>query len=111
MRVRSLYRRKPGSHIVAGALAGVLLVAAPIVAATAQERRGPPVAPPEESPEQIARDAIERMMRALSQAIQNLPQYEMPAINEHGDIIIKRKNPPPQPPPRRAPDDENSTRT
>jgi hypothetical protein len=112
MRVRLPHCRKPGSRIIAAALAGVLLVTAPIVAATAQERRGPPIPPNEESPDQkIARDAIEKMMRALSQAIQNLPQYEMPTINERGDIIIKRKNPPSQKSPRRAPEGEDSTRT
>ncbi len=33
-------------------------------------------------------------MRALEALIDSIPQYEMPEINEHGDIIIRRKRPP-----------------
>lgn len=41
--------------------------------------------------EEMARAAIEQLMRALELMIQSIPQYEMPEINEHGDIIIRRK--------------------
>ena len=41
--------------------------------------------------EEMAREAIEQFMRALELMIQSIPQYEMPEINEDGDIIIRRK--------------------
>ena len=42
--------------------------------------------------EEMARGAIEQLMRALELMIQSIPQYEMPEINEDGDIIIRRKH-------------------
>jgi hypothetical protein len=71
-----------------------------------QERRSPPTE--EKSPEALAREAIEKLMQAIGRALEALPQYEMPTMNERGDIIIRRKNPPPPKPPGQ-PDD--STRT
>jgi hypothetical protein len=48
--------------------------------------------PPEsEDPGELARDGVERLMRALEAFIDMIPQYEMPEINENGDIIIRRK--------------------
>lgn len=47
-----------------------------------------------ERAEELARDAIERMMRALELLIESIPQYEMPEITEDGDIIIRRKRRP-----------------
>ncbi len=41
--------------------------------------------------EEMARGAIEQLLRALEMMIQSIPQYEMPEINEDGDIIIRRK--------------------
>ncbi len=41
--------------------------------------------------EDLAREAIEQLMRALELMMDSIPQYEMPEINEHGDIIIRRK--------------------
>ena len=48
--------------------------------------------------EDMAREAIEQLMRALELMIDSIPQYEMPEIEENGDIIIRRK--------RRAPRSE-----
>ena len=48
--------------------------------------------------EDMAREAIEQLMRALELMIQSIPQYEMPEIEENGDIIIRRK--------RQTPDSE-----
>ena len=45
-------------------------------------------------PEEMARDGIERLLRALEAFIDMIPQYEMPVINEDGDIIIRRKHDP-----------------
>ena len=41
--------------------------------------------------EDIAREAIEQLMRALELMIDSIPQYELPEIQENGDIIIRRK--------------------
>ena len=53
-----------------------------------------------ERAEEMARNAIERLMRALEMMIESIPQYEMPEINENGDIIIRRKRPGRDRPPR-----------
>jgi hypothetical protein len=45
--------------------------------------------------EEMAREAIEQLMRALELMIESIPQYEMPEIEENGDIIIRRKRRPP----------------
>ena len=46
---------------------------------------------PSEDPGSLALDGIARMMEALEALVDSIPQYEMPEINEHGDIIIRRK--------------------
>jgi hypothetical protein len=50
--------------------------------------------PPEETPppEQLAREGVEKLMRALNALIEMIPQFEMPQLNEDGDIIIRRKH-------------------
>ena len=50
--------------------------------------------------EELAREAIGQLMRALELMIESIPQYEMPEINEDGDIIIRRKRRAPHPEPR-----------
>ncbi len=57
--------------------------------------------------ERMAREAIEQLMRALELMIESIPQYELPEINEDGDIIIRRK----RPPRREAPDPPEIDRT
>ena len=47
-----------------------------------------------ETPSELALEGVERLMRALEALIDSIPQYEMPEINEHGDIIIRRKRQP-----------------
>ena len=74
--------------------------------------QSPGPAPPQEPrPGDLARDAIEKMMRALSLAIENLPQYAMPELNENGDIIIRRLNPRAEKPRPRPPENPDETRT
>ena len=91
------------------ALAAALVLAATAAPVLAQN---PSPAPPQEQrPGDLARDAIEKMMRALSLAIENLPQYAPPEFNENGDIIIRRLNPRAEKPRPRAPDNPNETRT
>ena len=85
--------------------AAVFLVAAAALPAAAQSP-----APQQPAPEALAREAIDKLMQALALAIQNLPQYEMPRLNERGDIIIRRINPP-APKPNAAPQSDDETRT
>ena len=56
----------------------------------------------EESPSELAREGMQRMLRALETMIEAIPQYELPEITEDGDIIIRRR---PRPE-RDAPDPE-----
>ncbi len=49
--------------------------------------------------EDMAREAIEQLMRALGLMIDSIPQYELPEIEENGDIIIRRKRRAPRPEP------------
>jgi len=62
--------------------------------------------------EKMARDAMERMMRALELLFQSIPQYELPEVTDDGDIIIRRKHPP-APDQKEQPGDKSpdSTRT
>lgn len=46
--------------------------------------------------EQMAQEAMERLMNALELFLGSIPQYEMPEVNENGDIIIRRKKRPEQ---------------
>jgi hypothetical protein len=72
------------------------------------QSQAPAPAPQEDRPGALAREAIDKMMRALSLAIENLPQYAPPEFNENGDIIIRRLNPraeKPRPPPPENPDE------
>ncbi len=61
--------------------------------------------------EDMARNAIEQLMRALELMLDSIPQYELPEIMENGDLIIRRKHrvPRPEPDPPGAPEfDETS---
>ena len=48
----------------------------------------------QESPSDLAREGVENLMRALNALIEMIPQYELPEMNEDGDIIIRRKRSP-----------------
>jgi hypothetical protein len=88
------------------------LVAAAVLALTMAAWPAGAQTPPQAqtSPETLAREAIDKLMQALAVAIQNLPQYEMPRLNERGDIIIRRINPPSgKPADKPLPDDETRT--
>jgi len=83
-----------------------LAVASPALAQTQA-----PTPPQDDRPGALAREAIDKLMRALSLAIENLPQYAMPELNDNGDIIIRRLNPRAEKPRPRAPGNPDETRT
>ncbi len=58
----------------------------------------------EGSPSELAREGMQRMLRALETMIEAIPQYELPEITEDGDIIIRRRPRPERDEPR--PDSE-----
>ena len=81
-------RRKWKTWAAAGLL-GLCLVAPPLTPAAAQDTA--PGSPPQDSPSDLAREGLERMMHALRLLVENIPQYELPEVLENGDIIIRRK--------------------
>ena len=54
--------------------------------AKAQDQEG-------ETPGQLAREGMERLVRAIELMLEMIPQYEAPEVLPNGDIIIRRKNP------------------
>jgi hypothetical protein len=75
-------------------LAYALILSAALAAAYGPANASvPPASTQEQSPESLLRSGIENLLRALGLAIDSLPQYEMPLINEYGDIVIRRVNP------------------
>ena len=85
------------NSLMSAALAFALL-AAPALAEEPSE---------EEAPGALAREGVERLMRALNAFIEMIPQYEMPEIDENGDIIIRRKREPEAQPETIEPGDED----
>lgn len=66
-------------------VAASLLLAAPSPSVAAEHS--------EESPERLAREGMERLLRAIELMIEMIPQYEAPEVLDNGDIIIRRKRP------------------
>ena len=50
----------------------------------------------DKTPQELAIEGVDRLMRALELMIQSIPQYDAPYVNENGDIIIPRRNPTPE---------------
>ncbi len=46
---------------------------------------------------ELARESIEKLLRAMELMLDSIPQYEAPEITEEGDIIIRRKREPDAP--------------
>lgn len=61
----------------------------------ASDDKDRPAAPPDASPApgELAREGLAKMLQALDKLIQSIPQYEMPSVDENGDIILRRKRP------------------
>lgn len=86
---------------------GLCLAAVPL-AAGAAEPEGPD-APPQRAPEDLAREGLESMLRALRLLVDSIPQYELPEVLENGDIIIRRKRDGDEPPAEDPDFDETAT--
>ncbi|MHA1566607.1 MAG: hypothetical protein ACTSX7_14945 [Alphaproteobacteria bacterium] len=48
---------------------------------------------PQERAEDLARESLEMLLRALDAMVDAVPQYALPEITEDGDIIIRRIRP------------------
>ncbi|MGQ0662290.1 MAG: hypothetical protein ACT4P2_01635 [Pseudomonadota bacterium] len=93
---------KPASNmVIVTSLAAGLAGLGPMPLAIAQSQPSPRSDLAEA--EALAREAIEKMVRALNLAIKGLPLYDLPEINERGDIIIRRLNPAAKPPAEHPP--------
>jgi hypothetical protein len=66
------------------ALAVAVAIALPLPLAAQEEQNS--------SPEALAGEAVDKLMRALDLLIGSIPQFEAPYVNENGDIIIRRKH-------------------
>jgi len=68
--------------------------------------------PPQQTPDELAVEGVNKLMQALQLLIQQLPQYETPVIDENGDIIIRRRHDKaPIPPQKPVLPDNDSTST
>jgi hypothetical protein len=61
-------------------------------------------------PGEIARERVDSLLHAFDKFVAGLPQYALPEINDHGDIIIRRKTPRPDMPPKKL-SESDSTET
>lgn len=71
------------SLVAAALLLGLALAGPPLALAAAE--------PAQPTPEELAREGMERLLQALELFIEMIPQYEMPEVTDDGDIIIRRK--------------------
>lgn len=84
----------------AGTLIAGLFAGTPLRAA---DRPPQPPSPPGCAADQLLCDAIQRLVDALGQVIENVPRYAPPEIDPDGNIILRRLNPPAPAPLRREP--------
>lgn len=61
------------------------------------------------APGELAREGVTKILQALEKLLQSVPQYQMPEIDENGDIILRRKRPETPAPP--APNQPDSLKT
>ena len=75
---------------------GILLsvvILGPVGSMSAVSARAADEPPMHESPGEMAREGMDRMLEALNRLIQMIPQYDLPEMLDNGDIIIRRRNP------------------
>lgn len=53
--------------------------------------------------EQALKEGFDQILRALDALMRSVPQYEMPEVQDNGDIVIRRKKQPNTPRQRRVP--------
>ena len=88
----------------------ILAVPLPATAEDPSEESAPnEQAPNEPAPGELAREGVARLLQALEVFIEMIPQYEMPELNENGDIIIRRKRDRGEEPSAEPDDDQTST--
>ena len=80
-----------------------LLLAAPFPAVAEEPSEAEP------APGELAREGVERLLQALEVFIEMIPQYELPELNENGDIIIRRKRDRGEQPPADPGSDEDDS--
>ena len=69
-----------------------MLASAPVFA---QSPNAPPDAPSTQEPSgtELTLQGLAKLMRELQRMVEELPRYNLPEINENGDIIIRRIDP------------------
>lgn len=81
--------RQRAKVVLAAAALGVVLGGMPAAGGEGEGRDAPG-----REPEELAREGVEKLMRALEGLLQAIPQYGAPYVDEDGDIVIPRLNPP-----------------
>lgn len=66
---------------------------------------------PRQGAEDLAREGVDKLLKALEQLLRAVPQYEPPFVNKNGDIIIRRRHPLPAPRPEEKPEPDEQTKT
>lgn len=79
---------KGGLALCRVAFLGLLLLAQPSLAQEVEEE------PERRAPEEMAREGVELLLRALRGFLQAVPHYGLPRIEENGDIVIPRLDQP-----------------
>ena len=93
----------------AAALAGLLAMGllSPPADALAQAQEGDN---PGKGLEDLTKESMDKLMKALQLLLEAIPQYEQPTINENGDIVIRRKRAP-TPKSKEQPEPDDQTKT
>jgi len=65
---------------------------------------------PQKGVEDLTREGIDKLMKALQLMLSTIPQYEAPTIDDNGDIIIRRKRAP-APKSKEQAEPDNQTKT
>lgn len=104
MRQRHRPKRALGMALMAAGLAALVVGRDALASDARSSQRGqdlaasvepePKPAPANPSaPAELAREGVAKILQALEKLIESVPQYQMPEIDENGDIILRRKRP------------------
>jgi hypothetical protein len=99
MERRQRSRRTLATALAAGSVIA-LITGHPTTATAAEDAAGTAMvaerpANPESAqvPSELAREGLAKLLQAVNKLIEAVPQFEMPEMNENGDIILRRKRP------------------